>query len=263
LQRKAELIRGGVAPTLTPGQSCYVHPSVPGLVRAKLVRKIRSAAATLLDDSALDEVGCPDFVVVPDIAQPYAVAILQMFLGGVVCIPDVLLGKRLGPCVTYVAAVGIPRQVWMSERFLAQNAGVAALVARVVNASPNWTLLDSPGAFEREKAEAARRKVNSRVLGLVTRVEEPVLKQAGVAPQQETNVFRVLRVFCKDMRPSAGHGVLIRDCCSRAQRRQRTNAFSLTPPRPCPTVAVHSKHPYVLPTVSCFIGGILKTYTYI
>ena len=109
----------------------------------------------------------------PDVAcPPDLVEFVVKIQGRTLMPPTVLTGERAGPIVAYSPALGVKRQVFLSDRFKAGSSEAAGLLRTMVaNGGTKWTLLDTADAFEQAKAQAYQKKVNATVLGIFTDAE--------------------------------------------------------------------------------------------
>ena len=120
----------------------------------------------------------PDIIVdnSPD-APANGMDLVIRLVGGRVCRPQFFIGR--GPLLSYLPAIGLAREVWVSEQFKAANSARFEVLKALAftNSETNWVMLDSPDMFELAKTRAKRLKKSARVLALVTSGQAAQLKK--------------------------------------------------------------------------------------
>ena len=146
-------------------------------------------------------------VVAADVASvPESCEIVVRLLGGSIITPEVFLGTRQGPCLTFLPAVTVKREIWLSTKFRAAKPAIAAIVDRAAMADTSkWAIIASAAEFE-----AARRdtKNNASVLGLADSAEVSLIRSA--MPAHGKHVFELshfLSYVSKFDQPNSRNGV--------------------------------------------------------
>ena len=162
------------------GKSCYIGPSV---CNATLQRRCQVGLGMLLVPHAQQAA----VVCVNDVADlPPIVDVALRIQGGLATTPEVLLGVRNGPVVSFLAATHVKRKLWLSDRFIHENREVVDCLRSAVHRDDSkWTLIDSAEKFEEIKAKT--RSKPSSVLGLATAVETAAIRHAK--PNMGKHVF--------------------------------------------------------------------------
>ena len=168
-KRQSLSVAGGMPQSLEcyRGKTMHVDPAF------RNDSNIARAMALLTMFPHHDKLELIDVFVVPDVAcPPDLVEFVVKIQGRTLMPPAVLTGERAGPIVAYESALGMKRQVFLSDRFKAESSEAAGLLRTMVAiGGTKWTLLDAVNAFEKAKAQAYQKKVNATVLGIFTDAE--------------------------------------------------------------------------------------------
>jgi len=152
--REDARVAGGTAMTLSEmvGMLCYVQPAVE---TPELVQKLDAFTIRRVD-APVSAVGVVDVAVVADVAMPgTTIDYIMKMRGGTILVPEVILGTRRGPALTFLPAIGMRRQIWVSDRVREANPQLAGLLRRFVDdPKSKWKLLGSVHEFELEKQRA-------------------------------------------------------------------------------------------------------------
>ena len=146
-------------------------------------------------------------VVAADVARvPESCETVVRLLGGSIVTPEVFLGTRQGPCLTFLPAVTVKREIWLSTKFRAAKPAIAAIVHRAAMAdTSNWAIIASAAEFE-----VARRDTKNKasVLGLADSAEVSLIRSA--MPAHGKHVFELsdfLSYVSKFDQPNSRNGV--------------------------------------------------------
>ena len=127
-------------------------------------------------------------VVAADVAKvPESCELVVRMLGGSIVAPEVFLGTRQGPCLTFLPAVSVKREIWLSAKFRAVKPAIAAIFDRAAMAdTSNWAIIASAAEFEAVR-RATRNKAS--VLGLADSAEVALIRRA--MPAHGKHVFEL------------------------------------------------------------------------
>ena len=110
-------------------------------------------------------------------------------LGGSVVTPEVFLGIRNGPCLTFFPAVSsVKREIWVSDMFRAAKPEIARIVdAASLSDASRWSIIASAAEFD--AVRRANKLAKSCVIGLATAVEVKNIRAA--MPAHANHVFEL------------------------------------------------------------------------
>ena len=185
--RKATLQEEKLKPPLSLNiRGCHIYV-VDGYVRSQeLLAKFKALDCTeVLDMKKANIVVANNVTNVPEL-----VGLTVKLKGGVLAIPEVILGLWLGPRLAFKPAISVKREVWVSDRFSASNRMISERIKSIaMGDDSSWSLLESPEKFELAKKEARKARRPASVLAVATAQEVKTIRSN--LPQIGQHVFEL------------------------------------------------------------------------